>query len=91
MNGSVGEVFVGGQHGQFVTTTQLDQQRIDRSNLNARLTAGVSNLSGCGVVLTVRLNHRQRSKPLDDRGGSFWPGEALQEFLQNQPRRDDGL
>ena len=91
MNGRMGEVFVGGQHGQLVTTTQLDQQRIDRSDLNARPTAGVSNLSGCDVVLPVRLNHGQRAKPLDDRGGSLWSGEALQEFLQHQTRRDDGL
>ncbi|CAG1003919.1 hypothetical protein BURK2_03251 [Burkholderiales bacterium] len=74
-----------------MTNTELRKQRIDRADLHAGLSTGVAKGCRGDMVFTVGLKQRQRAKTLDDLSGGFWPRKALQEFLENQPGRDDNL
>ena len=68
---------------------ELDEYSVDRANLHAASTAGVSDFSSFDVVFTIRLEEPQRCKPLDQLTARFGPREALQQFLKNQASRKD--
>jgi len=49
------KILVRGQEDQVMTAAQLDEQRIDRSNLYPAPTTGVPNPGGLDVIVSVRL------------------------------------
>ena len=70
---------------------QLSEQRIDRADLDACSAACVPEVGGCDMVVTIRLQQGQSREALDDLCTGLRCGESLQQFLENQPRRDDDI
>jgi len=91
MPGRMSEVFVGGKQGELVPAAELDEQRIDSSDLHAGPAARVANVGGGNVVGSVWRNNWQGPKPVNDRRGCSGFVEALQELLQNQTGSHDGI
>ncbi len=72
-----------------MSNAQPGKQRIDGADLDARSATGVPEFSGGDVVIAIRLQQWQRSESLDELCAGLGPREPLEQFLQNQPRRDD--
>jgi len=67
-----------------VFEAELDEHRVDGSDLDTATAARVSDLSGLDMVLSVRLQKSERGKSLDQWAACFGSGKALQQFLQHQ-------
>ncbi len=80
------KILVRGQEDQVMTTAQLDEQRINRSNLYPVPTTGVPDPGGLDVIVPVRLQESKGGKPLDKLIARFRPSETLKQFLQHEPR-----
>ena len=82
-----------GWHGNVLLVRKgvnvLGQQRIDRADLDTGLATRVAQAGGTDMILAVGLEERQSGEALDDLGARLGPRKALQEFLENQPRRGD--
>lgn len=91
MRGSVGEIFIRRQQGELIATTKLNEQSVYGADLDAPPSAHVADLCGTHMILPVRLDQWQRSKPLDDGAFGFRPAEALEQFLRDQACCDDGI
>ena len=91
MPGDVAKVSIGRQHRQIVAETELRQQRIDRTDLNAASPASVSQFGSFYVVAPVGNQQRQRREPIEDLRPVARSGEALQKLLQNEPGGDEFL
>ena len=63
-------------------------QCVHRTKLYASPAALVAKI-GCGnVVVSIGLYEGEGTETLDDCRGCLWAGESLQEFLQDEARRD---
>jgi len=74
-----------------VSYAQLCKQGIDGSELDSPSSANIAKLGRGDMVLSLRLEQRQRRKPFDDLGTGFRTREALQKFLQYEASRDDDV
>ena len=54
------------------------QERIDRANLNAMTTAGVTKRRGFDVIGSIGHEEGKRGEPIQNLLTRFWSGEALQ-------------
>jgi len=61
-----------------MSKTKLRQQCIDRTDLNARTAAFVSQRRGIDVIASVWNQKGKRGKPIQDLLAGSGPGEALQ-------------
>jgi hypothetical protein len=89
MSGRVVEVPIGRKQRELVTLAELDQQRVDGSDLDAGPPADVANLSGSRVVLAVGHEQWERREPLENHGSGFRPAEALENLLKDEAGRED--
>ena len=85
------KVVVGRQQRESVTDAQLREQGIDGTYLHTGTAAAISQFSSVDVILPVRGEERQGREPADDVVARTWAGKPLQQFLQDQPRGDDGF
>ena len=85
------EVAIGREHDEAVPDTQLGEERIDRPDLDAAAAAGAAELGGLDVVGPVGHEQWQRCEAVDDGLASRGPAEALQQFLEHEPRREERL
>lgn len=67
---------------------QLDQHRVDRSNLNAVLSTSIADFRSFDVVGAIGLEERQRGKPLDQLATRLRSRKALEQLLEDQPGRE---
>jgi len=75
----------------LVPDAELCEQCINGADLDSRPTASVAQSRCVDVVISIRLEERQRRKALDNLGLRLGAGEALQKLLQNQSCGDDYL
>ena len=85
------EVLIGAEEYQAVPDAKLGNQRIDCPYLNSRATTGVAERCSLDVVISVRNQERYGGKPLENLGACLGPSETLQQLLENQSGREDGL
>jgi hypothetical protein len=67
-----------------VPQAKLDQHCVNSADLCAVPPTSVANLGGFDVVVAIGLQECQRSKPLDQLPACLGPGEALQQFLEDE-------
>jgi len=67
---------------------QLGEERVDRADLDAPTSARAAQGGRLDVVRAVRNDERQGSEGLDNPWLGTGTAEALQEFLQDQSRRE---
>ena len=91
MSSDVDEVRISRQHSQFVTYTELRQQRVNCSKLDTFLPALVAERRGRHVIFAIRHDQWDRRKSINDLLLSLGTGESLQQFLKNQPGRHQSL
>ncbi len=72
-----------------MSATQLDQQGVDGSDLNPTTAAGVADFRGFDVVLAIGLKECQGRQAFHKLRACLRTGEALQEFLKDQPGCED--
>jgi hypothetical protein len=89
--GGVHEILIGAQQNDFVSDAQLRDQRVDCANLHARSTAQIPEMGRGNMVPSVWLYQCQRRETLDDFCACLGAREALEKFLQHQPRGDDDV
>ena len=82
------KVFVGAQQLQFMPNAQLGNQGVNRSDLNTRPAAGISDFSRFNMVCSIRLQHRQSGEALDDLRSVPWPSKSLKQFLKDNAGAD---
>lgn len=83
------EIIVGGQHREVMADANLRQQGIDRSNLNPRAPAAVSQLGRLDVIVSIWDDEGQSRKPIQDLRASFGTRKSLQQFLKDETGRED--
>jgi hypothetical protein len=76
------DIVVRGQQNQIVAAAELDQQRVDGSDLDATPATGVSDLGGFYVVLAIRRQEGQGRKPLCELIPRLGSGETLKQLLE---------
>ena len=86
-----GEVFVCREERQLVAYAELRKQRIDRADLDTGLSTRIAQAGRTDVVFPVGLKQRQSGEPLDDLAARLGAREPLQEFLENETRREDDV
>ena len=64
--GDMFEVPIDGQEPQAMADTELGDQGVDRTHLNASPAAPVAKLGGPDVIFPIGDDQRQRAKSLDD-------------------------
>lgn len=74
---------------KVVPPAELDEHRVDGSQLDTVATARISNFRSFDVVFAVRLQESDRGEPGDQLVARLRPVETLQQFLQHQPGRED--
>jgi hypothetical protein len=67
-----------------VPQAKLNQHCVNSSDLYTVPPTSVANFGGFDVVVAIGLQECQRSKPLEQLAACLGPGEALQQFLQDQ-------
>ena len=85
------EVTVRGEHHELVPATQLRKERVDGADLDALPAARVAKVGRLDMVRSIGHEQWQRREALHDRVTSLGPTEALQQFLQHEPGREDPL
>jgi len=70
---------------------KLRNQRIDCSNLDSRSSTRVSQRRSLDVIISVRNQERHGGKPLENLSACLGPSETLQQLLENESGREDGL
>lgn len=85
------EVLVGAEKSQNVPDAQLRNQRIDCPNLNTHSTTRVSQRRSLDVIISVRNQEWHGGKPLENLGACLGPSETLQQLLENESSRENGL
>jgi hypothetical protein len=75
------KVIVCRQQDQFVTNTELRQQSVDRSDLHTAASTLDAQIGRRDVVVAIRHDKGQGTKPGDDLLVSFGSRESLQQFL----------
>ena len=86
---SVLEISIHAEHCELVTQAQLNQQRVDGSNLNTLVAAPVANVGGTHMIITIWDYHRQGAKALEDCGFRSRSAEALEQLLQYEAGSED--
>ena len=71
-----------------MSATELDQQRVNGSDLDSATATRVSDLSGFNMVFAVRHQESQGRKPLHKLISRLGPGEALKQLLKYKARRE---
>src|SRR5574337_349985 len=79
------KVLVGREQDQIMTPTELDKQRVDRSDLYPSTAACVAHLGSFDMVLSLGLDEGEGRKPIEQLGASLRPSESLQQFLKDEP------
>jgi hypothetical protein len=79
------EVTIGRHHDEVVSSAELRQESVDRSNLHAGPPAVVANVGRCDVVVAIRDQEGQGSEALDDRPFVPGPAEPLQSSWRTSP------
>ena len=74
-----------------MTNAQLREQRVDCADLQVGAAAAISQFRGVDVILPIRGQERQGRKPLDDLFARPRAGKTLQQLLQDQAARYDGI
>ena len=74
-----------------MTQTKLGNDRVDRSDLHSRSAACIPEFCSGDMILSGRLNQRQRSEPLDDLRAGFRARESLKKLLQDEACRHDDI
>ena len=74
-----------------MSDAKLGEQGIDGSDLNAATAACRAQRGSVYMVLSIRLNQRQCRKAVNDLLSGPGAGKALQQFLENEACRHDGL
>lgn len=82
------KILVRRQQNQFMPATELDEQGIHGSDLDATTATGVANLGRFDMVLPVWLQERERGESFDNLDARLRPRETLQQFLENEPGRE---
>lgn len=85
------EVQIGGEQYELMPDTQLSNQRINRTGLNAALAALVSNLRCGDMIVPVRSEEGKGGEVFDDLQSSPGTRETLEQFLKYQPRRENPI
>ena len=70
---------------------ELGDQRIDRSDLDARPAASVPEFRCGNVIVPGRLEQREGRKSFDDLFACLCAGETLQQLLQDDSRGHDDI
>jgi hypothetical protein len=83
------ETVVGAEQDQIVSATELDEHRVDGSDLGTVAAAGVAQLGGFDVIFAVRLQEYERGEALDQRAPCLGAGKTLQQFLQHEASGED--
>jgi hypothetical protein len=73
------------QHQQAVADTQLRQERIDRANLNAMTTAGVTKRRGIDVIGSIGHEEGKCGEPIQNLLTRFWSREACSSSCSTRP------
>jgi hypothetical protein len=63
---------------------KLCQQRIDRTDLKTSAAAFVSKFGGVDMIASLRYDHGECRKPIDDLRPVPRPGESLQKLLEHE-------
>jgi hypothetical protein len=87
----VTEIIVAGEHCQVMTDAQLGEDSVDGSDLNTGAPASIPEISSFDVVLPFRRDQRDRRKSAQQCLAIPRTGETLQQFLQDEAGRIDGL
>jgi hypothetical protein len=85
------KVLIGAEESQSVPDAKLRNQRVDCPDLNSRSTTGVSQRRSLDVVISVRIQKRHGGKPLENLSACLGPSETLQQLLEHESSREDGL
>ena len=85
------EIVVGRQERKLVADAELREHGVDRADLQTGPATAISQFRGIDVILPVRRQKRQGCEPVDDVFTRPRARESLQQFLQNQPRGQDGV
>ena len=80
------EVLICGQQRQVVALTELNQQGINRADLNTPAATGIADVGGCDVVKFVGLKKGQHGEALHELVPVFGAGKTLQHLLEHQSR-----
>jgi hypothetical protein len=72
-----------------VSAAQLNQYRVDGSDLDAVAAAMIADLGGLDVVFSVWLEESKRGEPFNQLAPGFGAGKALKKLLQHQPGSED--
>jgi hypothetical protein len=83
------EVLVRRQQHEIVPSTKLNEQGIDRADLDTVSATGVTNLGCLDVIFPIRLEECDGAEALDELGACLRPREALQKFLQDETGGED--
>ena len=79
------------QYRELEANAKLCQQGVDRADLKAVPSAGVSEIGGVDVVASIGNEKGQGGEAIDDRVSRSRSPEPLQEFLENEAGREDGF
>ena len=71
--------------------TELRQESVNRSDLCPGAPTAISQIGCLNVVLAVGHKERHGVKPIQNLRASFRAGKALQDLLEDEPRRDNCL
>ena len=83
------EVVVRAEQDKIVFKTELDQHRVNCSNLDTMETTDVADFGGLNMVLSVWSEKAQRAEPIDQLTARFGSCKALEKFLQHQTCSED--
>lgn len=70
------EVVIGAEQDQIVFAAELNEYRIDGSDLDAVTAARVAYLCSFDVIFSVWLEESKRSEALDQLPARLWSGKA---------------
>nr|WP_233130125.1 hypothetical protein [Synechococcus sp. 1G10] len=76
---------------QVVALAKLDEQGINRADLDTPSAAGIANVGGCDVILLIGLKKGEHGEALHELVTVFGAGKTLQHFLEHQSGGEDLL
>ena len=71
-----------------MSATWLNEQGVNGADLNPMTATGIADLCGLNMVLAIRLDEGKSSEALDDAVARLRASEALEKFLQHEPRAE---
>jgi len=85
------EVSIRREQDQVVRKTEPRKQRVDRADLRPSPATSIPERRGLDMVLSIRDKKWKRSEAVDDRPSIPRTVESLQQLLQDQTGRKDGI